>query len=507
MAYRLLPYERRLGVRELQQLGMTVLRDASDGVVVAGDPAYALRRAAYFQSLDAGRGGVVESEQSRVERAHVARRATSAARQATRYGLHGIHEYKGKFNPQIVRSLCNIVDADAEALLDPFCGSGTAPLEGLRLGMGVLGIDRSPMASFLASVKLAAALAPDKDALDSELLGLADILTGALDRGQAGGAAADLVPFLGEPTVDYLRDWFTPPAFAALSCALERLHSTPRSTAGDLCLVALSSIIRTVSLQLPEDLRIRRRPEPFQAPPMAPLLAAAIAEIREGLAEISEWTELSGSHAIVQGSAADPGVYRGLPADRRTLLLTSPPYATALPYIDTDRLSILALGLASAPEIMPLERELLGSREWVRAEQSRWDERRIHNADAMPDLLTGLLSEIDARNREAGAGFRRIAVPSLLYRYFACMADAMSVWLGVLRPGECAVLIVGHNRTTAGGEQIDIATPDLLGEVACSRGFEVRELIRLQTWPRYGLHSANGVAGEDALVIARPASR
>jgi site-specific DNA-methyltransferase (cytosine-N4-specific) len=79
----------------------------------------------------------------------------------------------------------------------------------------------------------------------------------------------------------------------------------------------------------------------------------------------------------------------------------------------------------------------------------------------------------------------------------------MTAWSEVLAPGEAAVLIVGHNRTTAGGEQIDIATPDLLGEVAISRGFEVRELIRLETWPRYGLHSANGVPGEDALIIAR----
>ena len=504
MPYRLFPYERRLGVRELEQLGLAVLADADATIAASGDPANVIARSTYFQSVARDDQTVLETDQSRVELAHLGRRGTRAARQATRYGLHGIHEYKGKFNPQVVRALCNVVDPDAELLIDPFCGSGTAPLEGLRLGLDVLGIDRSPMASFLASAKLEAAVATDKNALAAEVQALSDIAAEEMDRGQARSVAADLSPILGEATVDYLRDWFTTPAFAGLSCALARLNAPPMSIARNLCLIALSSIVRVVSLQLPEDLRIRRRPEPFEAPRLAPLFADAVDEIREGLAEMSEWGDISGSQVVIRASADNPRAFRGCADDRRRLFLTSPPYATALPYIDTDRLSILALGLAGASEILPLERELLGSREWVRAEQARWDERRARDADAMPDALTRLLTDIHDANAEGGAGFRRKAVPSLLYRYFVGMADAMAAWLGILTPGESAILIVGHNRTTAGGQQVDIPTPNLLGEVAMSRGFETRELIRLETWPRYGLHSANGVPGEDALVITRP---
>jgi hypothetical protein len=504
MPYRLFPYERRLGLMELDRFALEVVRETDDGVVVSGDPNDVILRSTYFQSVELEDGSVIETEQSRVEAAHLVRRPKgNTARQATRYGLHGVHEYKGKFNPQVVRALCNVVDPDAEILIDPFCGSGTAPLEGLRLGLDVLGIDRSPIAWFLASTKLQAASASDKSALETELLGVSERVFQALEEGQARSVPADLAPMFGASTVDYLGDWFTPPAFAALSRALACLNTMPASTARNLCLVALSSIIRTVSLQLPEDLRIRRRPSPFDAPSLASLFADAVAEICEGLAEMCAWPHRSGSHAVVHGSADDVAAFGDRFEDRRRLILTSPPYATALPYIDTDRLSILALGLAESSQIMSLERQLLGSREWVRAEQVRWDERRACNADHLPASLTDLLDRVCAKNAESGAGFRRLAVPSLLYRYFARMADALTAWLSVLKPGESAVLIVGRNRTTAGGERIDIDTPELLAEVAVSRGFELRELIRLETWPRYGMHAANGVPGEDALVITR----
>jgi len=42
---------------------------------------------------------------------------------------------------------------------------------------------------------------------------------------------------------------------------------------------------------------------------------------------------------------------------------TSPPYATALPYIDTSRLSLVWLKLTPPSKIKDLEYRLLGSRE------------------------------------------------------------------------------------------------------------------------------------------------
>lgn len=503
MRYRLFPYERRLGLRELENLGLQVLADDGHLVTVAGDAERAIQRATYFEGfIEEPLEAIESTEQATVESHHLALRESNGIRQATRYGPHGIHEYKGKFNPQVVRALCNVVDLDADVLIDPFCGSGTALVEGLRLGMDVVGIDHSPIACFIAEAKLSAMKHESKVRLVEQLLDLAAQCAAAMELGQTGREIVDLRPTLGESAVTYLERWFTPPAYAAIASAIAALDESRRSTAGRLALVALSSILREVSLQLPEDLRVRRRPEPYTAPMLAPLFLQAIRATRRGLLEMDEWCASSGEWAVRHGSAEMAGSYADVGA-RRRLLFTSPPYATALPYIDTDRLSVVALGLADSSELLALERSLIGSREWTRPEQLEWDRHRLANRNDLPPAVTSVISGIATRNEGPDSGFRRKAVPSLLYRYFARMGNSFDQWHAALAAGEAAVLIVGHNHTTAGGERIAIPTPELLGQVAETRGFDVDEIIKLETWPRYGLHSANGVPGEDALVLRR----
>ena len=229
----------------------------------------------------------------------------------------------------------------------------------------------------------------------------------------------------------------------------------------------------------------------------------ACERIEAGLKEMEEWPRTGAVAEVYLGSASDPAWFGSLDQESRRFILTSPPYATALPYIDTDRLSIVALGLASVKQVRELEMDLVGSREWRKAEERGWWRRLDANTDALPEAVTQLVRNLRMRNEDGDAGFRRAAVPALLYRYFARMGECFGAWRVGLRAGERALLIVGNNRTTAGGEQNVIRTPELLGKVAETRGYEVEEIIPLETWPRYGLHGKNGVAGEDALVIRR----
>src|SRR5690606_18912422 len=86
---------------------------------------------------------------------------TGINRQSTRYSAHGLHEYKGKFNPQIVRAILNILGIPAGSnVIDPFCGSGTALLECAHLGMYARGTDINPLAVFIANAKLLAVRTP-----------------------------------------------------------------------------------------------------------------------------------------------------------------------------------------------------------------------------------------------------------------------------------------------------------------------------------------------------------
>ena len=71
-----------------------------------------------------------------------------------RYGPHGIHEYRGKFFPQLVKSLINFAGLSADKIvLDPMCGSGTANCEARSMSMKTLGVDLNPLSVKISNIK------------------------------------------------------------------------------------------------------------------------------------------------------------------------------------------------------------------------------------------------------------------------------------------------------------------------------------------------------------------
>jgi hypothetical protein len=500
--YRMFAYERDLAVREVRSLVDVQPTEVSDGLAVTSDDAELLRdRVTYAQSL-IWKEDVVKTSQASVEKAHQQQqRRASNTRQSTRFLVHGLHEYKGKFNPQLARALVNIADPTATSLLDPFCGSGTTLVEGLRLGMKVAGIDRSPLAAWISRVKLGVLTEPNIDELRRQFEDSRREASKLIKLGQSTGTST-FVPPLDNLTHDYLKRWFPSSVLAGLLGALG-VDAQRDGLSVDLVRLAISSIVRSVSWQLPEDLRIRRRPAGWTPPDVAALFDKACCSIDTALAELSDhrisWQDLSWS--VHHGSCDDPDLVERAWSAGRRLVVTSPPYATALPYIDTDRLSIALLGLAPSTQLLALERSLIGSREWTRVEAAEWIRRWLANSDNLPQSLLKLLVAINDQNNEYEAGFRRRAVPPLLYRYFASIRTAMNSWSNHMRPGERAVLVVGRNRTGPKGHQLVINTPEILADIALERGFTLVDMISLETWPRYGMHAHNGVNTELAVVL------
>ncbi len=100
-------------------------------------------------------------------------------------------------------------------------------------------------------------------------------------------------------------------------------------------------------------------------------------------------------------------------------------------------------------------------------------------------------------------GFRKKAVPSLLYRYFAQMKSAFEKVQQKLKVDSHFALIVGHNHTNIGGVKTNINTPELLVNVASSLGFELVENTLLEVYQRYGLNSLNSVNKESLIVFRK----
>lgn len=75
-------------------------------------------------------------------------------RSVNQYLTHWIYPYKGKFHPQMIRALLNIIGLkEGDVVLDPFSGSGTTALEAQLLGINFIGLDISPLCVIQGRVK------------------------------------------------------------------------------------------------------------------------------------------------------------------------------------------------------------------------------------------------------------------------------------------------------------------------------------------------------------------
>lgn len=434
--------------------------------------------------------------QARLESCKISAPQKKRRKQSTRYSVHGLHEYKGKFNPQVVRGVLNIFDVEEESkLLDPFCGSGTSLIEGVYANMKTVGCDANPFAVYVSRAKLQALTTPVtelRQALEDSLSYLATAEDCRLEESE---------PRRNE----YLSRWFD----TEILEVIEHLRASIITVAGPnskILLALASDLLRDYSQQDPADLRIRRRKTatPDQAFVKAfEVKASRFVDNLKASQKITGLTEASAYAYQCDNRVLETAAIEWQHKPLYDVAITSPPYATALPYIDTQRLSLVWLGLLQQEELKQLEGFLTGSREFLLKDKKRtWDKRLESNSDLLPEeahrycmRLCNALSPTD--------GFRRQAVPSLLYRYLTKMQATFRSVFQVLRAGSPYALVIGHNRTTLGGTDFNINTPHLLCIVAQNCGWTREESIPLETYQRYGMHKNNAVKSETLLILRK----
>lgn len=486
--YRYYPYERQLALREAESMLGAVPEETADGVELTGNfDASAADRLVYFSQIHE-RLVTRDTVQAQLERAVTAGRN----RQATRYSAHGLHEYKGKFNPQVAKAILNIFGTRrGDHILDPFCGSGTTLVEAVQLGAEASGFDINPLAVFLANAKLASLTAPADDL--SKIIGSLSARWRRVKRWPAIMEAS--------PAIAYLEKWFDPDILAMIEKVRSDIVEIGENHAGILLAVA-SNLLRDYSLQDPNDLRIRRRTDAIPDTPFWEVLLTRAAEFVEKVASAQHilGTDLPVGRAI-EMDVVTPGDAEA--THRFDAAITSPPYAMALPYVDTQRLSLVWLRLVVPNTLLPLEAALIGSRETRGSDKRDWQARLDGNNAAIPPAQYEYCQKL-ARSLNSSDGFRRKAVPILLYRYFTMMRESFKAVSARLAPGAPYALIVGHNHTVLGGVRHDIDTPRHLADLAKSAGWKVEELIPLQTYQRYGYHQSNAVNAETLIMLRNP---
>lgn len=486
--YKYYPYEKDLASREVTSLicpsGANEVQDGLD--LREARPGSGAERLTYFKGYENGSGfnSTVQAELEETAR-------NGKNRQATRYSVHGLHEYKGKFNPQVAKALLNIFKVEpGQVVLDPFCGSGTTLVECCHLGVDAVGTDINPLAVFLSNAKLLGLSVPPCE------LRKAHKNISAQLRSFDGRKA----PQSSAARREYLLKWFDPEIYDEI----EGVRAIILDIAGEMSPIFLSvasNLLREYSQQDPRDLRIRRRTSPLPSNSFTSALLDALPQIID---RILSARELIGSRApLGRAVLCDVSELTADSAMRKfDAAITSPPYAMALPYIDTQRLSLVWLDLLAPNQILELEASLIGSRELRGNSKRELPQLLASNEAELPDQEYELCIKLEDLLGEED-GFRRRAVPSLLYRYFASMKANFSSVNRLMREGAPYALIVGHNHTTIGGVRHDIDTPEHLSRLATAVGWKVEELIPLQTYRRYGYHVSNAVAAETLIILRK----
>lgn len=426
-------------------------------------------------------------------------------RRCLRYGTHGIHEYRGKFFPQLVRSLINISGTNAGGIVvDPMSGSGTTVVEAALMGCRGLGLDMNPLSTFLGNVKCELLTAEPKR-LETEYT---SIRTKLLAPEPHGRQKLTYLMSLPEADQAYLRAWFATEVLAGLDEIAIQIKRVKYLPARNLMWVALSNILRSVSWQKSEDLRVRKEVR----------LDIEIDPKREFLEELGRSTRavLAFLYQEGQGPSIRPQIDTGDARESANhwrelhgkvdVVITSPPYATALPYLDTDRLSLCYLGLLPRPEHRDRDQLMIGNREVSERTRLAYLTRLAKEGDLLPLSVRNLIEEIGRLNNNTNAGFRRRNLPALLSNYFFDMRAVLSSILLILKPGGYAFIVVGNNHTVAGGRRVDIKTASLLAEIAQSIGLIVDPSLSMEMLASRDIFKKNAMATEEILILRRPAS-
>src|SRR5205823_9440987 len=95
--------------------------------------------------------------------------------------------------------------------------------------------------------------------------------------------------------------------------------------------------------------------------------------------------------------------------------ITSPPYATAMPYLDTQRLSLALLGLMGSRELRHGERQQIGNREIQDKQRLSLEADIRANAGELPDTVIGFCRRLLNLADDKSHGFRRPNGPAPAY--------------------------------------------------------------------------------------------
>ena len=246
-----------------------------------------LSRAAYVGNVDG-----IEAVYPQLIRPQYQGGKYNITRSENQYLTHWIYPYKGKFHPQMIRALLNIIGATPEwKVADPFSGSGTTLLECQLLGIDSVGIDISPLCVLLAKAKT-----------------------------QSWKRLSEI-----EDAVDYLQDKGPDPR------EVDPDQWRPKE---------VSNFIQVARMVTFSDASRRKKPP---ASYFLKNLSSMLTSVRRIGQAVTQFDLKLGQTKVVEGDVRNLKTARIEPQSVDAII-TSPPYSVALDYVQNDLHALTALG-------------------------------------------------------------------------------------------------------------------------------------------------------------------
>lgn len=274
---------------------------------------------------------------------------------AVGYATHGLFPYRGKFHPQMVKAVMNIIGLKpGDTVLDPMVGCGTVCIEASVMGINSIGIEPNPFACLMSRAKLAVL---DMDTSRFEQLRVhADEIAGQLDPGIKPQlrmmAEANVKEELGD---DRLRQLLLLCYLDAMGYARRRKNKTARALFPELLERYLAAV-------------------------------KAFNEVRKRL------RLKLGRGRIIEGDARD--MTQCVASESVDGVVFSPPYSFAIDYLDNDRLQLEFMGV----DVQGLKERMVGLR-LERGTEGTLVERKVSTYFQDMDRVLGECSRVLKRGR------------------------------------------------------------------------------------------------------------
>jgi len=374
------------------------------------------------------------------------------------YLNHYMHPYKGKSHPKMIRALINYIQPDNNGvILDNFAGSGTSLVEASFLGLNSLGVEINPLSVLMCNVKCQSYKIPIDDlrnSIEHYMYQLKEKLKSENENQIQNKVLTtnfgSLELELQLPYKELAHLGIGKKTIKKIILARDLLQNVENKKIKDFLLLSLSGTISDIA---------RRTSNEFKF-----VLQDRINDLFNRLYLFNKLNsilkiELGNSETIL----ADTKDMKYIKSDSVNGIINSPPYLTALDYINNDYPQLVLLNLVSSWD--KLNENMIGNPNY-----SLHDEEleivvktRIKHDNSIYDLIEDISKPFVKANKFYAV--KRIT------KFILDMSLSISEMYRVLKKGSKCAIIIGNNHFKIGNHFHEITNDVIIGKIAKEVGF------------------------------------